>query len=122
MRSVRRRWCDRLQHLEQPAGIFGDRADREPLENRREDTLHHFAVLQHVGDAGRDPEVVLQDVIPAIAVADQVGPGDVAPDAPGRIQTLALLPIRLRGEYHLAGDDAVLEDFLVVVDVVDEGI
>jgi hypothetical protein len=46
----------------------------------------------------------------------------VAPHAPGWIQSLTLFPVRGRGDNYFSGDNAVAKDFLVVIDVVDEGI
>ena len=87
-RAARR---DGFQHLEQAAGILVHRPHRKPFEDLREDALQHLAVFQHVGDARGHAQVVLQHVVLAVAVAHQVGAGDVAPDAPRRIQALALL-------------------------------
>ncbi len=111
-----------LQHFQQVAGIAVHRPHRESLEYAGEDALQHLAILQHVGDAGGHAQVVLQHIVFAVAIAHQVRAGDMAPDAPGRIQPVTLLPVRDRRRDHLGGNRAVLENFLVVVDVVDEGV
>ena len=61
-----------------------------------------------------------QHVALAVAVAHQVGPGDVAPHPPRRIQAVALFPVGDRRKNHFAGDHVVPQDLLVVVDVVDK--
>ena len=73
-------------------GIVVDRADPRRLEHLRERALHHLAVLEHVRHAGRAAQVVFEHVDLPVAVADQIGAGDVAPDAPRRVQADALLP------------------------------
>ena len=120
LRPRRRR--DGFQHLEQAARVFVHRAHRKPREYCREDGLEHLAILQDVRDAGRHAQVVLENVVAAVAVAHQVGPGDVAPDAPRRIQAVALFPVGHRGENHLGGNHSVAQDLLVVIDIVDEGV
>ena len=105
---------------EQVARVVVDRADAAGLEDLREGALHHVAVLEHVGDAGRAAQVVLEHVDLAVAVAHQVGAGDVAPDALRRVQPDALRPEGRRGVDDLGGNDPVLDDLLLVIDVVDE--
>ena len=53
-------------------------------------------------------------------MAHQVRAGDVAPDAPGRIDAAALGAIERRRLDDLFRNNFVFQDFLVVVDVVDE--
>ena len=72
----------RFQHFEELAGILVDGAHRESFEDAGEDALEDLAIFQHVGDAGGDAQIVFEDVVFAVAVADQVCAGDVAPDAP----------------------------------------
>ena len=86
----------RLQRVEQAAAIVVDRPDAGPLEDLRKRLLHQLAVLQHVRHARGAAQVVFEHVEPAVAVADQVGAGDVAPDALGRIEADAL-PAKGRG-------------------------
>src|SRR5205814_7612563 len=75
-----------------------------------------------VRHARRTAEVVLENVDLPVLVSDEIGPGNMAPDAERRLETDALpaeTPGRLKdfGRHH-----AVLDDFLFVVDVVDEQI
>jgi hypothetical protein len=53
-------------------------------------------------------------------VPHQVGARDVTPHAAGRAHADTLRPEAHRRLHDLGGDDAVLEDLLIVVDVVDE--
>ena len=85
-----------------------------------EDPLGHLAVLQHVRDAGRDPEVVLQHVEGAVGVAHEVTPTDVGPGAGGGVDADALGPEVDRVVEQLLAEHAVGDDLGVVVEVVDE--
>ena len=114
------RWRNGFQSLEQFARIDVHRSDPQAFEQPRERPLHQVAVLQNVGDAGRHPQIVLEHVDLPVAMAHQIGPGDVAPDASRRINAAALRAIRRGGADHLFGDDFVLENLLVVIDIVDE--
>ncbi len=53
---------------------------------------------------------------------DQIGAGDVAPDASGRVQPHAFLAVSLRGEHDFRGYGFVLDDFLFVVKIIDKQI
>jgi hypothetical protein len=86
----------------------------------RERLFHHFAILEDVRDAGWAPQVILENVELAIAVAHEVGAGHVAPDASGRVEADALFSKRPCRADEVARHDAVLQDFLLVINVVDE--
>ena len=111
---------DRFQRLQQLAGIVVDRAHAQAFEHLRESALHQVAVLEHVGDAGRHAQIVLEHVDLAVAVAHQIGAGDVAPDPPRRIDARALRAVERGRADDLFRDDLVLQDLLIVIDVVDE--
>ena len=85
-----------------------------------EGPLHQVAVLQDIGNARRHTKIVFQDVDLAVAVANQIRTGDVAPDAARRIDAAALGAVKRGGIDDLLRDDFVLQDFLVVVNVVDK--
>ena len=87
-----------------------------------ERALEDLAVLEHVGDARRAPQVVLEDVELAVGVTHEIGPGDMAPNPPRRVEALALGEVPAGTADDLLGHDAVGHDLLVVVDVVAEGI
>ena len=111
---------DVLQHLQQLFGIIFDRQDRQAVEHLRKSALHHLAVFQHVRHARGTAQVVFEHVDLAVAIAHQVGARDVAPDTPRRIQPGARLEKALARLDQPVGNDAVANDFLLVVDVVDE--
>jgi len=53
-------------------------------------------------------------------MAHEIRPGDMTPDAARRIEPDAFLSIDLRRKHDLPGNDAVLEDLLIVIEIVDE--
>ena len=111
-----------LEHVEQAARIVVDRPDARRREDLRERALHHVAVLaartrRRTGSAGcprarrsgrRESRTRSVPVM-----WHQMPRGGFMPDA---LRAEATSPSAM----HVARDDAVLEDLLVVVDVVDE--
>ena len=81
---------------------------------------HHLAVLEHVGHARWHAQVVLEHKELAFTGAHNVHPGDMCIDAAGHIEPLHLRPELRIVEDFLGGDNAGLEDVLVVIDVVEE--
>ena len=83
-----------------------DRRDPMLAEQLGEEPHHHLAVLEHVADAARHAQVVLEDVVAAGAVgvggADDVDPGDVRIDVAGDVDALHLGPVLGVAE-HLVG-------------------
>ena len=82
---------------------------------------HRGAVLEHVGDAARVAQVVLEHAVRAVGVAHEVDAGDEAPGAPrhGDAERLALEAVARRDEAHR--DDAVFHRRpLADVEVVEE--
>jgi hypothetical protein len=113
---------DRAQVVQQQVGVVLDRGDRLAGEEFGEEPHHHLAVFQHVGHAGRGAQVVFEYVVLALTRAHQVDAGDVGVDVLGYRDADHFLA-ELRIAQHLRGGDAPgLEDFLVVVDVVEEGV
>jgi hypothetical protein len=86
--------------------------------------LQDLAVFQDVGDAGGTAHVVFEDVEGAVLIADEVGSGDVGPDATGRGKPFQLGAVGFGRFDEFGGDHLVLEDFAppmaVVVDVGEE--
>ena len=109
-----------LQRGQQVAGIVDDRQHARGLENLRKTPLHRHAVLQDVRNPRGHAQIVLQDVNLAVAVADQIRSGDVAPNAPRRVQSAADFAIALCAGQDLARHHAVVDDPLLVIHVVDE--
>jgi hypothetical protein len=63
-----------------------------------------------------------QHVDLTVVVANQIGARDVTPTATGGIQSGALTEKTLARLHHVFGEDAIANDLLVVVHVVDEQI
>ncbi len=111
---------DRAQDREQVVGIVLDRAHVVLVEQEWEDLLHDLAILEHVADAGGRASVVLEHQEPAVRVADQVDAGDVDVDVVRDVQPDAVAPVSGGAEDEFGGNDAVLEDQAIVVDVVNK--
>ena len=109
-----------LEHVAELQRIIGDGPDFGIGEDGGEKTFHHLPVFQHIGDAGGTTQVVFEHINFTVAVPHQVGAGDMAPDAARRIKADALFAKGRGGINDFPGDDAGLDDFLVVVNVVDE--
>ena len=108
--------------MEEARGIVVDRPDAVAGEQLGEDPGHDPAVLDHVGDAGRRAEVVLQNHIPAVGTPEDVDTGDVDPNPVGRIE-IRRLPeeVRRTGDQP-AGHEPLGQDLLRAVDVGQEGL
>ncbi len=111
-----------VQVREQQVGVVLDGADALRGEELREKPHHHLAVFEHVGHAGRNPQIVLEDVELARAGADEVDAGDVGVDAAGNVDALHLGAILGVRQHPLRRHDAGLEDRLIVIDVVQKRI
>ena len=74
---------DRLQRGEQFFRIVLHGGDSIDGEEVGKEPHHHFAVLQHVGDAGRRAGVVFKDVEVLIVDANDVDSGDLDVDVVG---------------------------------------
>ncbi len=112
----------RGQHVVEPQGVVVHRLDALVLEQFGEHPLGHDPVFQHVGHPGRDAEIIFQHINGAVLVAHQIAAADVCPDPMAGVDAHALWPKVDRFCQHLGGKDAVLDDFLLVVKVVDEQI
>ena len=110
----------RTQCVQQQRGIVLHRQNRLGGEQLGKQPHHHFAVLEHVRNAGGRAQVVLQHVIAAIVMPDQVDAGDMRVDAVGQLQPDHRDLIGVVGEHMIGWDHAGLEDRLVVIDVVQE--
>ena len=93
-----------------------------PGKELREQAHHHLAVLKHVRDAGGDAQVVFENAKFAGAVTHDVDAGDVGVDAPGHIDALHLRAVLGLAENLFSANHLRLENLLVVVNVMDEGI
>ncbi len=105
---------------QQQVRVVLDRADALGGEQFGKEPHHHLAVLEHVGDARRNAQIVLEHVELTRARTDQVDAGDVGVDATGHVDALHLAPVLRIGKHPLRRHDAGLEDRLLVVDVAQE--
>ncbi len=92
------------------------------LEELGEEPHHHAPVLEHVRDARRRAQVVLEHVILAVVVSHDVDAGDVAVDLVGHVHADHRDLIGFVREHVLGGDHAGAQDVLVVIDVVEKAV
>ncbi|VDC49472.1 hypothetical protein BREV_BREV_03595 [Brevundimonas mediterranea] len=111
-----------LQRAQQHVGIDLDRPHRMFGEQVGEQPHHHLAVLQHIGDPGRRADIVLQHIEAVLARANQIDPGDMAPDVARRPAPLHLGPIVRIGQDQVGGHDPGADTVLRPVDVLQEGV
>ncbi len=111
---------DRAQDSEEVVGVVLDGPHDVVIEQEREDLLHHLAILEHVAHAGGRAAVVLEHQITAVSVADQVDSGDVDVDIAGNLQADAISPVAGCPEDELGGNDPILENEPIVIDVMNE--
>lgn len=114
--------CKRGQRLAQKARIILDALHLVLGEEFREHLHHRLAVLQHVGDAGGRAGIVFQNVELVFAGAHNVRADDMGVDAARRLETDHF---RQEGDVvfdQLARNAAGLDDFLLVVDVIEKGV
>ncbi len=83
---------------------------------------HHLAVLEHVRDARRNPQIILENQKITGVVANNVDAGDMCVDAARHIDALHFRPV-LRIAKHLFGrNHPRLQYLLLVVDIVNKRI
>jgi hypothetical protein len=102
--------------------IAAHRLHRNAGEEFREHLQHGFAVLQHVGDAGRRARVVLEHEELVFVGAHDVDADDMGVDVAGRRDADHLRQEGLVPGDQLHRDTPGAQDFLAVIDVVQEGI
>ena len=113
---------DRCERLAQQLRIVLDRPHLDLLEQLGKELHHRLAVLEHVGHARWRARIVLEHEEFVLAGAHDVDADDVGVDAGRRAN-----PDHLGQEGLVAGDQllrdaARAQDFLAMVDVVQEGI
>ena len=120
---ARRRGRHRLQRVQQRQAVVVDRADAVVGEDLGQDAGHGLPVLEHVGDAGRVAEVVLEHAVPALAVADDVDAGHEAPRAVGHRDADRLAAEAVGRRHQPPRHDAVADGgSLAGVEVVEEAV
>ena len=108
------------QGVEEQARVVLDRPHLIGGEELREHSIEQGAVLQDVGDAARHAAIILEDEVPSLAVADDVGADHVGEDPARRNHVQELALVFLAREHDLGRHDAVLEALLTLIYVEDE--
>ena len=108
------------QVAQEVGAVALDREDVVADEQLGQDPFQDLAVGEHVRDARRRPQVVLQHVELAPAVPDQVDAGHVAADASRHGEADQFAHEARRREHDVAGDNALAQDPLLAVDVLQE--
>ncbi len=119
-RAARARGRHRAQRLGEPGRVVIDALHARLVEQVRQDALADEPVLQHVGDAGRRAQVVLEDAEGPVRIADEVDARDVDAHAARGPQAADAASGTARSRARGRGGRARLEDALVAVDVVEE--
>ena len=113
---------DRAQRFEQQVGIVVDGTDALLREELGEEPHHHLAVLEHVRHARGRAQVVLEHVVRAVLVAHEIDAGDMRIHAVWQLEAEHRDLVGLVGEHLLGGHYARLENFLLVINVVQEAV
>ena len=102
--------CRRKQRVEQAFRVFGHGLHALVTEQFGQHVGERAAVLQHVRDAGRTAQVVLEDREDTLLVADQVDACDVDAHTVGGLDAPGL-PVEVAGTGHeSARHDPVVQD------------
>ena len=110
------------QILQQHVGVMVNWRHRHAAEQVRKQAHHHLAVFEHVGHAGGCAQVVFEHVKLAVVGLDDVNAGNMHIDVARYLHALHFGPVcRVAGDLR-RGNDTSLDDFLIVVDVFQEGI
>ena len=83
---------------------------------------HGPAIFQHVGHAGRGAQIVLQHIEIVFRHPHQIDAGDLRVHLVGQIDAAHLGPVHGIVQHLMGADHAGLDDFLVVIDVVEESV
>ena len=110
------------RHFKSSCAIMVHRLDADAFKHSRKRALHRAAVFQNVTHAGRTAAVVFQHQIIAVPVADQIRAADVDVNALRHFEIHELAPEMSARQNIKLRDDAVLHDFLLVINVVQEKI
>jgi hypothetical protein len=125
--GVRRMICgsstplgDRAQRLIEPGPIGVDLPKAEACDQVSEGAQHQVAVLDHVGDAGWCARVVLEHQEAAVVVAHDVDAADLDIGAVRQVVADHLAAEVAVAEHEVGRHDAIVENLLVMIDVVEE--
>jgi hypothetical protein len=117
---VHRRGKERLQRRQQATRILIHRPNVRRFEDLRKRPLHDAAVFQDVRNARGTAQIVLQNIHLAVAIAHQIGAGDMAPNLLRRIESDAFFSKRARRLDQIFRNDFVFDNFLLMINIVDE--
>ena len=111
---------DVVEHPQQLLRVVLHRTHADVLEHAGERPLHRAAIFEHVAHAaGAAPVVFQHQPLPAV-IANQVRAANVDVNVLGHVEPCELAPEMFSRQDVVRRDDAVLEDALLVVDVVEE--
>ncbi len=117
---------DGAQFLQQHVRVMRHRRDAVAGEQFGEQPHHHAAVFEHIAHAGGHAQVVFEHEVFALALrvfgAHDVDAGDLRIDVVRQVDAHHLGAELGVAEHLLLRHDAGLEDFLVVIDVVEEAV
>ena len=108
---------DRTQRSQQRVGIILDRQDEMVGEEIGREPDHHFAIFEHVGDAGGRAHIVFQHVEIVIVDPDDVDPGDMGPDVMRDGVALHFRAVARIAQNEVARDNSRAENGLFAIDV-----
>ena len=110
------------QRLAQIGGIALHRLHPVAREEFREHLQHRLPVLEHIADAGGRARIVLEHEELARPRADEVDPDDMGVDPARRADPDHLRQVGRVAGNHRGGQATRPDDFLLVVDVIEEGV
>ena len=111
---------DGAQAVEQHVRVVLDRRHGMAREQFREQAHHHLAVFEHVRHAGGHAQVVFENVELALPRAHDIDAGDMRVNAVGHVESLHFRAVLRVLQHLLCGNAAGLENFLVVIDIVEK--
>ena len=113
---------ERFQRRQQVLRIVFDGPHARAAEDRGKGAPHHVAIGQHVGDAGRNAQIVLEHDEDAVFAPHQIGAAHIDIGAVRHGEPAHLAPVMLRAVDHAARNEPVLQHAPVAVDVVQKQI
>ncbi len=122
LRTVHLLRCDVAQRLQKLDAVAVDGPECDPLHQVGAGALHGVAIFDHVGDAGGRPCLILEHTEDALLVAHNVDAADVHGGSEANGELPHLRSVVRVAEYEAGRHDAVLQDLLAVVEVVQEQI
>ncbi len=82
-----------------------------------EDLLHDTAIFEHIGDARGHPQVIFEDAIGAVAIANQISAANMHINISWYLYPPELGPILGRAENQFAGNNAIRQNLLIAVNI-----